>query len=110
MSDLRAVIQKMAPDGDPDEVMGRSVLLIKRIEPEVGLLLTASGRSERQVVLHCHGVQLPAGEQTVLDIAMPGLLAARLGTALMDFYLDEAANSLVEDPPMTSTRTPSPYL
>lgn len=111
MSDLRAVIAKMAPNGDPDEVMNRRVLLIQRIEPEVGLLLAASGRSERQVVLHCYGVQLPESEEIILDIAMPGFFAARLGTTLIDYFLDEMTIPPPDDEPVVeSKRTPSPYL
>lgn len=114
MKDVRETIRELAPGVDPDEMLRREVLLVQVIEPEVGLLLTADGEQERQVILHCEGIKLPSVEAMEIDIALPTYFGARLGTTLIAFLLEEL--NPTPDPPeapaavVVPRKTLSPYM
>lgn len=111
--DLRDTIRKLAPGSDPDEMLKREVLLVQMVEPEIGLLLTADGEQERQVILHVTGVRLPAIEPVELDIAVPTYFGARLGMTLMAFLLEELGPPPPEpEPPavVVARKSLSPYM
>lgn len=114
MVDLRDTIRKIAPNSDPDEMLKREVLLAQMVEPEIGLLLTADGEQERQIILHVTGVRLPAVEAMEIDIALPTYFGARLGMTLMAFLLEEVGPPPPdpEPPPAAVVVRPnlSPYM
>lgn len=103
MTDLRETIAALAPGADPEEMLNREVFLVQMVEPEVGLLVTAAGERERQIILHCTGIKLPQVERTEIDIAMPTYFAGRVGHVLMAYLLEE-----LEPPPVEPTPAPVP--
>jgi len=113
--DLRETIRALAPNADPDEMLNREVLLVQRVEPEVGLLVAADGTRVRQIILRLFGIQLPDLRPVEVDVAMPMLFAAQLGTTLVAHLLDEVAvteEEVLTEPvaAVPSQKIPSPYM